>query len=73
MGYWYVTPTRQPKDAKYSDQHPRQQIHSNWFTTYSEVHGEFTNNRVHSCYGGLYSDSNADVVYGQLHGLSKRQ
>ncbi len=67
MGYWYVTPTgtgsmpnvpRSVIDDKFIPIGPK----------YAGVHGEFTNNRVHGCYGGLYSDSNAFVVSGQLTG-----
>jgi hypothetical protein len=64
MGYWYVTPTNKPglpakvTGAKFIPIGPK----------YTGLHGEFTNNRVHGCYGGLYSDSNAEVVSAQLQG-----
>ncbi len=67
MGYWYVTPT-----GKGGMPNVPAKILDNKFIpigpTYSKLHGEFINNRVHGCYGGLYSDSNANVVSGQLNG-----
>ena len=61
MGYWYVTPTMPPLLA--NDKFiPIGSQYS------GRLHGEFTNNRVHGCYGGLYTDSNAGVVSGQLAG-----
>ncbi len=63
MGYWYVTPSPSSpgpgKDDKFIP------IGSQYS---GRVHGEFTNNRVHGCYGGLYTDSNAFVNSAQLTG-----
>jgi hypothetical protein len=65
MGYWYVTPVGTGKIPNT----PTSILDDKFIpigSQYTGVHGEFTNNRVHGCYGGLYSDSNAGVVSGQL-------
>jgi len=64
MGYWYVTPTR-PGTPEFLTNDVFIPIGSQYA---GRLHGEFTNNRVHGCYGGLYTDSNAEVVSGQLRG-----
>jgi hypothetical protein len=65
MGYWYVTPTGLGRIPNL----PPSILNDKFIpigTIYKGLHGEFVNNRVHGCYGGLYSDSNANVVSGQL-------
>ena len=67
MGYWYVTPVATGRIPSV----PVSILNNKFIPIgafYKGVHGEFINNRVHGCYGGLYSDSNASVVSGQLAG-----
>ncbi|HET9045683.1 MAG TPA: hypothetical protein VFO33_01895 [Casimicrobiaceae bacterium] len=51
-GYWYVAPTKTPGDARYA-------------LKFLPV-GAFTNNRVHSCYDGVFGETDAGTVVEQL-------
>ena len=69
-GYWYVPPARRQLDDHDNQTNDHTAVSLIPVGSYAKLngtlHGQFTNNRVHGCYSGLYSGDSEDITAGAL-------
>jgi hypothetical protein len=64
-GYWYVPPARAQGDTG-KNYKSVGFIPVGSYPGLTGLHGQFTNNRVHGCYSGLYSGDSEDITAGAM-------